>query len=115
MASLVIVAVIVVGTWNLFRQSLRLLFDGVPEGVDLHAVRALLQALPGVAQVHDLHVWAIATLSSPSSLANGHLTRDRRHGLADMIRRHVTSHRPSLSEPFRAIAAPRRHGKRRGR
>lgn len=60
-ASLVIVAVIVVGTWNLFRQSLHLLFDGVPEGVDLHAVQALLQGLPGVAQVHDLHVWAMST------------------------------------------------------
>jgi cobalt-zinc-cadmium efflux system protein len=59
--SLIIAAVIVIGTWNLFRQSLHLLFDGVPEGVDLHAVQALLQGLPGVAQVHDLHVWAMGT------------------------------------------------------
>jgi cobalt-zinc-cadmium efflux system protein len=60
-ASLVIAAVIVVGTWRLFRQSLHLLFDGVPDSVDLHAVQALLEALPGVAQVHDLHVWAMGT------------------------------------------------------
>lgn len=60
-ASLIIAAIIVVGTWNLFRQSLHLLFDGVPESVDLHAVQALLQGLPGVAQVHDLHVWAMGT------------------------------------------------------
>jgi cobalt-zinc-cadmium efflux system protein len=59
--SLVIAAVIVWGTWSLFRQSLHLLFDGVPEHVDLHAVRSLLQGLPGVAQVHDLHVWAMGT------------------------------------------------------
>ena len=59
--SLLIAAVIVVGTWSLFRQSLHLLFDGVPEGVDLHAVHSLLQGLPGVAQVHDLHVWAMGT------------------------------------------------------
>ena len=59
--SLVIAAVIVIGTWSLFRQSLHLLFDGVPDNVDLHAVRALLQGLPGVAQVHDLHVWAMGT------------------------------------------------------
>ncbi|HEX9720655.1 MAG TPA: cation diffusion facilitator family transporter [Ramlibacter sp.] len=59
--SLLIAAVIVVGTWNLFKQSLHLLFDGVPEGVDLHAVQALLEALPGVARVHDLHVWAMGT------------------------------------------------------
>jgi cobalt-zinc-cadmium efflux system protein len=59
--SLVIVAVIVIGTWSLFRQSLHLLFDGVPEGVDMQAVQAALEALPGVAQVHDLHVWAMGT------------------------------------------------------
>jgi cobalt-zinc-cadmium efflux system protein len=59
--SLLIAAVIVVGTWTLFRQSLHLLFDGVPEGVDLLAVRALLESLPGVTRVHDLHVWAMGT------------------------------------------------------
>jgi cobalt-zinc-cadmium efflux system protein len=59
--SLIIAAIIVVGTWSLFRQSLHLLFDGVPEGVDLLAVRALLASLPGVTRVHDLHVWAMGT------------------------------------------------------
>ena len=59
--SLIIAAVIVVGTWSLFRQSLHLLFDGVPESVDLPAVQALLASLPGVAQVTDLHVWAMGT------------------------------------------------------
>ena len=59
--SLVIAAVIVVGTWGLFRQSVHLLFDGVPEGVELHAVQALLEGLPGVTRVHDLHVWAMGT------------------------------------------------------
>ena len=59
--SLVIAAVMVWGTWSLFRQSLHLLFDGVPDSVDLHAVQALLEALPGVARVHDLHVWAMGT------------------------------------------------------
>ena len=58
---LVIAAIIVAGTWSLFRQSLHLLFDGVPDSVDLHAVQALLEALPGVTQVHDLHVWAMGT------------------------------------------------------
>jgi len=59
--SLVIAAIIVAGTWSLFRQSLHLLFDGVPESVELHAVQNLLEALPSVAQVHDLHVWAMGT------------------------------------------------------
>jgi cobalt-zinc-cadmium efflux system protein len=60
-ASLLIAAVIVVGTWGLFRQSLHLLFDGVPEGIDLREVGEVLQALPGVQRVHDLHVWAMGT------------------------------------------------------
>lgn len=59
--SLLIAAVILVGTWSLFRQSLHLMFDGVPEGVDLHAVQTVLETLPGVDRVHDLHVWAMGT------------------------------------------------------
>ena len=59
--SLVIAAVIVWGIWSLFRQSLHLLFDGVPEGVDWLAVHSLLQGLPGAARVHDLHVWAMGS------------------------------------------------------
>ncbi len=59
--SLLIAAVILWGTWSLFRQSLHLLFDGVPDSVDPVAVRALLAALPGVTRVHDLHIWATGT------------------------------------------------------
>jgi cobalt-zinc-cadmium efflux system protein len=59
--SIVIAVVIVVGTWSLFKQSLHLLFDGVPASVDLHAVQACLESLPGVDRVHDLHVWAMGT------------------------------------------------------
>jgi cobalt-zinc-cadmium efflux system protein len=60
-ASLVIAAVILVTTWQLFRDSLHLMFDGVPRSIDLDAVRAELEALPGVDCVHDLHVWASGT------------------------------------------------------
>jgi cobalt-zinc-cadmium efflux system protein len=59
--TLLIVVVIVMGTWSLFRKSLHLLFDGVPESVDVPAVRQKLLSLPGVAGVHDLHVWAMDT------------------------------------------------------
>jgi len=60
-ASLVIAAVILVGTWRLFGDSLHLMVDGVPNSIDLDAVRAELEALPGVDCVHDLHVWASGT------------------------------------------------------
>jgi cobalt-zinc-cadmium efflux system protein len=59
--SLLIAAVILVSTWQLFRDSLHLMFDGVPSSIDLDAVRAELEALPGVDCVHDLHVWASGT------------------------------------------------------
>lgn len=59
--SLAIAVIIVAGTWSLFSQSLHLLFDGVPEQIDLVKVRELLLGLPGVTGVHDLHVWAMGT------------------------------------------------------
>lgn len=84
--SLLIAAVIVVGTWNLFKQSLHLLFDGVPEGVDLHAVQALLESLPGVQRVHDLHVWAMGT----SEIAmTAHLVMPQGHA-DDAFLKHAT-------------------------
>jgi cobalt-zinc-cadmium efflux system protein len=85
-ASLLIAAVIVIGTWSLFKQSLHLLFDGVPEGVDLHAVQALLESLPGVDRVHDLHVWAMGT----SEIAmTAHLVMPQGHA-DDMFLKHAT-------------------------
>lgn len=60
-ASIVIAMVIVVGTWNLFRQSLHLMIDGVPSHLNLAEVRECLLSLPGVAAVDDLHVWAMGT------------------------------------------------------
>ncbi len=59
--SLMIAAVILWSTWSLFTQSLHLLFDGVPASVDMDGVRGLLLGLPGVTDVHDLHVWAMST------------------------------------------------------
>ena len=59
--SLIIVAFIVVGTWNLLRDSVNLALDAVPEGIEPQAVRTYLSELPGVVGVHDLHIWAMST------------------------------------------------------
>ena len=59
--SLMIVVVIVAGTWGLLRDSANLALDAVPGGVDLAAVETALRALPGVIDVHDLHVWGLST------------------------------------------------------
>jgi cobalt-zinc-cadmium efflux system protein len=59
--SLVISAVIVVGTWSLLRESLHLAMDAVPPGIDSGEVERMLASLPGVEAVHDLHIWAMST------------------------------------------------------
>jgi cobalt-zinc-cadmium efflux system protein len=73
-ASLAIVAVILVGTWGLLRDSVDLALDAAPADVDVPAVRAALEALPGVSRVHDLHVWA---LSTTRTALTAHLVHDR--------------------------------------
>ena len=60
-ASLFVVAVIAIGTWGLFRESLDLALDAVPAGIDIAAVEAYLAGLPGIAGIHDLHVWGLST------------------------------------------------------
>lgn len=82
LASLAVAAVVVVGTWSLFRQSLHLLFDGVPEGLRLTDIRRSLEAIPGVVQVHHLHVWAMGT--SENALTAHLVTADGATG-ADRI------------------------------
>jgi cobalt-zinc-cadmium efflux system protein len=59
--SLVIAAVILLGTWGLLRDSVDLALDAAPRGIDVDEVRAWLAALPGVERVQDLHVWALST------------------------------------------------------
>ena len=59
--SLVIVAVIFAGTWGLLRDSVRMALQAAPENIDTAGVRRYLAALPGVAEVHDLHIWAMST------------------------------------------------------
>jgi cobalt-zinc-cadmium efflux system protein len=61
LVSMVITLVIVVGTWDLFRESIDLALDAVPRGVDPDAITKALAAIPGVVEVHDLHVWAAST------------------------------------------------------
>ena len=56
--------------FNLLREAVNVLLEGVPAGITLDEVRAALAALPGVKGVHDLHVWAI---TSGMHAMSGHL------------------------------------------
>lgn len=59
--SLVICLLIVWGTWSLLRDSTAMSLAAVPRGIDPAAVRACLEKCPGVADVHDLHIWPMST------------------------------------------------------
>jgi cobalt-zinc-cadmium efflux system protein len=71
--SLVIAAVIVWGTWSLLRDSINLALHGVPEGIEIAAVRRYLVSLPHVTAVHDLHIWPMSTTETALT---AHLVRD---------------------------------------
>ncbi|HSZ51248.1 MAG TPA: cation diffusion facilitator family transporter [Caulobacteraceae bacterium] len=60
-AGLAIGAVIVAGSWSLMRESLDLALHAVPAGVNRAGVLAYLEGLPGVTDVHDLHIWGMST------------------------------------------------------
>ncbi|OQW88667.1 MAG: cation transporter [Rhodoferax ferrireducens] len=115
--SLLIAVVIVLGTWGLLRQSVHLLFDGVPDSVDLPAVRQRLLGLPGVAEVHDLHVWAMGTsdvaltahlVLTDAGVDSGALLHAAEHALHEHFEiRHVTL---QLESPAYALHCALREG-----
>jgi cobalt-zinc-cadmium efflux system protein len=59
--SLIVSVVIIAGTWGLLKSAIGLALNAVPEGVDASAVRSHLLAMPGVAGLHDLHIWGMST------------------------------------------------------
>jgi cobalt-zinc-cadmium efflux system protein len=59
--SLILVAVIIYGTWELLRDSLNLALDAVPENIDASAVTQYLRQLPMVTDLHHLHIWGLST------------------------------------------------------
>lgn len=87
--SLLIVAVILVGTWSLLRQSVGMALDRVPEGIAPHEVTDALSALPGVTKVHDLHIWPMSTtevaLTCHLVMPAGCPGDDFLHDAADML------------------------------
>ena len=64
LTSLVIVGVIMWGTWGLLRDSLAMSVNAVPSTIDPQAVRRYLETCAGVSAVHDLHIWSMSTTES---------------------------------------------------
>ena len=72
LASVLIVVAVVAGTWRLGRDSVNLALDAVPAGIDAPRLEEALRRVPGVEEVHDLHVWALSTTVSAMTV---HLVR----------------------------------------
>jgi cobalt-zinc-cadmium efflux system protein len=78
--SLVISAVIVWGTWGLLRSSIDMSLQAVPTNIQPAEVRRYLENLPGVSEVHDLHIWPMSTTETALTchlvMVQGHPGRD---------------------------------------
>ena len=87
--SIVIAVVILWGTWGLLRESIQLALQAVPTGIDAGAVKKYLGSLPGVSEVHDLHIWGMSTtetaLTAHLVMPDGHPGDDFFSGLADEL------------------------------
>jgi len=59
--SIFIVAIILIGTWSLLRDSMNLALDSVPDDIDIAGIKKYLTNLDNVSQIHDLHIWALST------------------------------------------------------
>ena len=73
--SLVVCAVIIVSTWNLLKDSLRLSLDGVPNTIEWEKIKTTALKVEGVIDIHHIHIWAIST--SENALT-AHLTVDEK-------------------------------------
>jgi cobalt-zinc-cadmium efflux system protein len=60
-ASLAVAVLVLPRAWHLLREALDVLLEAAPRGVDLGEVRAHIQAVDGVVDVHDLHAWTITS------------------------------------------------------
>ncbi len=84
LTSLLIAAVIAVSTWGVLRDAANLAIDGVPRGIELREVETYLAGLPGVVEVHDLHIWALSTTSTAMT---AHLVHADPAARADLLLR----------------------------
>ena len=83
--ALVIAAILGRGAWRVLQRSAHILLEGVPEGIDLETIaRTLAERVPGVSDVHHLHVWA---LTAEKPLLTLHASVDEPADLAETVTR----------------------------
>ena len=66
--SIVILIVILIGTWSLLTASLRMSMDAVPENVETDAIEKVIRGVAGVQSVHHMHIWSMSTTGYPAGM-----------------------------------------------
>lgn len=93
--SMIVAAVILYSTWKLLMESLRLSLDGVPHDIDLEGIRKEALSVPGIRELHHVHVWA---LSSAENAMTAHIvlqpnvTHEEEFGIKNKLK-HLMLHR----------------------
>ena len=82
LGSVLISVIIILGAWRLILDSVNILLEGTPRHISLTAVEASITETPGVAGVHDLHVW---TISSGIDALSAHISHDESVSHSDLL------------------------------
>ena len=110
--SLLVAAVILASSLGLAREGLNLALDAVPSAIDSTQVAAYLASLPGVTEVHDLHIWAMSTtetaltahLVRPGCGLDDGLLADAAHELERRFRIHHVTLQIEAGDPTHGCA-----------
>jgi cobalt-zinc-cadmium efflux system protein len=87
--SIVIAFVIVITTWKLLSDSMKLSLDAVPENVDIDDIKARVSTIDGIVNIHHLHIWAISTTENALTahlLLADHITAGEEHIIKSAVR-----------------------------
>ena len=108
--SILIAVVILWSTWGLFRESINLALHAVPAHIDHAAVSAYLESLHGVAEVHDLHIWAMSTtevaLTAHLLMPGGHPGDEFLTRVSETLETRFHIDHPTLQIELAACAIP---------
>src|SRR5207247_10148673 len=94
--SVAIGALIVWTAWDIVNESLNILLEGLPRGLELQTVICAMRQVPGVLEVHDLHIWSLG--SSTHALSCHAVIEDVPPSASDRILRRLND---VLAERFR--------------
>ena len=114
LVGIAIAVLIVAGSWSIIRDSLAILLESAPAGLDAQAVGRRMAAAPGVVEVHDLHIWTITSgfpaLSAHVLVRRGDDCHARRRELEQLLAREFHLEHTTLQvEPCRGARRPADH------